>query len=128
MQLKGWLFMANLFNKLSDMAKNAADKTGDMIEIGKLNAKISAEQANICTIKQSIGDYYYERFHTEEYPTEVAELCQQIKLCEEAIASVQADIRTLKEESHTEATGKCPACGAANAPSTKFCGECGGKL
>jgi uncharacterized OB-fold protein len=25
-------------------------------------------------------------------------------------------------------SGKCPSCGAENAPGTKFCGDCGTKL
>lgn len=121
--------MANFLNKLGDMAKNAADKTGDMIEIGKLNAKISTEQATIITIKQKIGSYYYEHFDTGgEYPLEVSELCQQIKVCEHAIAEIQGEIAALKGEVPGEAESKCPACGAANSLGTKFCGECGAKL
>lgn len=121
--------MANFLNKLGDMAKNAADKTGDMIETGKLNAKISTEQAAIATIKQKIGGYYYERFGVDgEFPAEVSEMFQQIKLCEETIAALQGEIDNLKGEGPGEAAGKCPACGAANSPGTKFCGACGEKL
>lgn len=121
--------MANFLNKLGDIAKNAADKTGDMIEVGKLNAKISSEQATIATIKQKIGGYYYEHFEmSEEYPPEVSELCQQIKLCEQAIAGIQGEISALKGDASGKAEGKCPACKAVNSPGTKFCGECGARL
>lgn len=121
--------MTNFLNKLGDMAKNAADKGGDVIEISRLNAKISTEQTNIVTVKQKIGDFYYERFGTDiEYPAEVTELCQQIKLCEDTIAALQEEIGVLKGESPSESEGKCPACGASNSLGTKFCGECGAKL
>ena len=89
--------MANFLNKLGDMAKTAADKTGDMIEIGKLNAKISTEQANISALKQKIGGYYYEHFDVAmDYPTEVFDLCQQIMLCGETITSLQEEITALR--------------------------------
>lgn len=121
--------MANFLNKLGDMAKNAADKTGEMIEIGKLNTKISAEQTKISDLKQKIGNFYYDRFSTEEnFPAEVAELCQQINLCEEAIASVQAEICVLKGEPRPDDTEKCPSCGVSNSAGTKFCSSCGAKL
>lgn len=121
--------MANFFDKIGEIAKTAADKTGDMIEIGKLNSKISTEQANILALKQKIGGYYYEHFDANEsLPPEVYELCGQIKQCEEAIISVQKEIGTLKGEAPTADTVKCPSCGAANAFGTKFCGSCGTKL
>lgn len=99
--------MTNFLNKLGDIAKNAADKTGDLIEIGNLNSKISAEKTTIVTIKQKIGDYYYERFDEGvEYPPEVSDLCRQIKVCEQSIAGMQEEIIALKTESPGEAENK----------------------
>ena len=41
----------SFLNKINEFAKTASDKTGDMIEITKLSAKISSEEKNIASIK-----------------------------------------------------------------------------
>ena len=123
--------MANFLNKLGDMAKTAADKTGDMIEIGKLNAKISTEEAAIAKQKEQIGNFYWEQFLSgQEQPTPVTEWCQAIRASQEAIDALQAEISTLKGEPpmNTASAAPCAACGTVNPPGTKFCGNCGGKL
>ena len=124
--------MATLLNRLGDMAKNAADKTGDIIEIGKLNSKINSEQQTITSLKEKIGTYYFNHSDAStELPAEVRELCQKIQESLDAIAMLQQSINTLKGEGSPAAVGakdKCITCGAANAPGTKFCGSCGAKL
>lgn len=123
--------MANFLNKLGDMAKTAADKTGDMIEIGKLNAKISTEEAAIAKQKEQIGNFYWEQFLSgQEQPATVTEWCQAIRASQEAIDALQAEISTLKGEPpmNTTSAAPCAACGTVNPPGTKFCGNCGGKL
>lgn len=123
--------MANFFDKIGEMAKTAADKTGDMIEIGKLNAKISAEESAIAKQKEQIGHFYWEQFLSgQALPAPVAEWCQAIKASQEAIDALQTEISALKGESPMNAapTAPCGACGTVNPLGTKFCGNCGGKL
>ena len=123
--------MTSFFDKIGEMAKTAADKTGDMIEIGKLDAKISAEEETIAKQKEQIGNFYWEQFIAgQEQSAPVAEWCQAIKASQEAIDALQEEISALKGEPpmNTASAAPCAACGTENPPGTKFCGNCGGKL
>lgn len=126
--------MANFLNKLGDMAKNAADKTGDLIEQGRLNSKISTEEATIVKLKEQIGNFYWERYASGvQTDAEIQERCEAIKTSQATIAAIRAEIDILKGEQAVPtatpaAAVKCPACGAENPSGTKFCGECGMKL
>ncbi|MEG1772556.1 MAG: zinc ribbon domain-containing protein [Clostridia bacterium] len=126
--------MAKFFDKIGELAKTAADKTNNMIEQGRLNSKISAEEATIAGLKERIGNFYSERYSTgAQTETEIHEWCEGIKASQAAIAAIRKEIAALKCEqspapaSQAAASVKCPACGAENPCGTKFCGSCGGK-
>lgn len=129
--------MANFLNKLSEMAKTAADKTGDMIEIGKLNAKISSEEDGITDLKGKIGHFYWEKYlSTKTADAQILEWCEAIQAAQERIEATRTEIQLLKEQKPInsapialqDATSKCPACGTENGVGTKFCSQCGNKL
>ncbi len=125
--------MSIFLNKLGDIAKSAVDKTGEMLEITKLNSKITTEQSKIAGYKAKIGEYYYEQMcNASDAPAEIVEYCGMIKSSLDEIASLQLEVESLKGEKPAEAApptdAKCPACGAQNTPGIKFCGECGQKL
>ena len=127
--------MAKFFDKIGELAKTAADKTNDMIEQGRLNSKISAEEATIAGLKERIGNFYWERYSTgAQTEAEIHEWCEAIKVSQAAIAETKEELAALKGEpspaaaSQAAATVKCPACDAENPCGTKFCGSCGGKL
>lgn len=121
------------FNKLSNMAKSAADKTTDMLEITKINAKINEEQKNIAAIKQELGEYYYQQFTAGmTLEVEPAELCRKIAAANATIEQYQSDIKTINRENEAPvpqpqatAATKCPSCGTDVAVGKKFCVECG---
>lgn len=133
------------FDKLSDMAKNIGDKTGDAIETTKLGSKIKAEHEAAGEELKKIGAFYYERFAQGcEVAPEVQEACQAAKAHYDAAAEAQAEIDRIKAENEAaraaaesvpaQATGQeqegitCPNCGATNPDGTKFCCGCGSKL
>ncbi len=126
------------FDKLNQVAKNIGDKTGDAIEIGKLNSKIKAEQAAAAEDFKQIGEYYYNLFLVQGNAVpEVLDFCQSAKAHFDAIAEAQSKIDRIKAENEAPATIvsaapaaglACPACGVANTPGTKFCCSCGTKL
>lgn len=139
--------MAGFLNKLGEMAKTAADKTGDMIEISKLNSKISAQEAVIAELKVKIGNFYWEKYASlGAADSEIVAWCEAIQEALKTIQTTQSEIHALKNESSAtpppvapspadppaspvqEAVLKCPNCGTVNAEGTKFCSECGNKL
>ena len=129
--------MANFLNKLGEMAKTAADKTGDMIEIGKLNAKISSEEDGIADLKAKIGHFYWEKyFSTKIADAQILEWCEAIQAAQELIEATRTEIQLLKEQkpinsppiTFQDTASKCPSCGTDNGVGTKFCSQCGNKL
>jgi membrane protease subunit (stomatin/prohibitin family) len=129
------------FDKLNDFAKTVGDKAGEAIETTKLNSKINAEKSAIEVVLKKIGEYYYQKYQSgESLPEETAALCGEIDGHNAAINEAKAEIERIKAENaaaNTPAPSSapaavggivCPACGKDNAPGTKFCQECGGKL
>lgn len=92
--------MAGFMDKVGSMAKKAADKTGDMVEIGKLNAKILSQKQTISSIKERIGGILFAKYQQgEEMPDELGQLCQQIQEMENIIETMQKEIHELKLKS-----------------------------
>ncbi len=90
--------MAGFMDKVGNMAKMAADKTGDMVEIGKLNAKILSQKQSITSVKEEIGGILFEKYKKgEEMAEELIKLCQQIQNIENEIALMQKEIQGIKE-------------------------------
>lgn len=90
--------MSNFMDKVGSMAKKAADKTGDVVEIGKLNAKILSQQQSISSIKEKIGDKLFESYQQGEVvPEELGELCRQIGEIQLNIKSMQEEIKEIKQ-------------------------------
>ncbi|MBR2435400.1 MAG: zinc ribbon domain-containing protein [Lentisphaeria bacterium] len=138
-----------LFNKLENFARNLGDKTSDVIETGKLNAKINSEKALAAEEWKKIGEFYYNPFASgAETAPEVLEACEAAKAHLDAAAEAQAEIDRIKAEKEAEEQARaaayeaekaaaesaasgtitCPECGAAVAEGKKFCGECGTKI
>lgn len=125
-------------DKLSNMAKNAADKTSDMVEISKLNSKINESKIKITARKSEIGEYYWAKYESgETLDAETTELCAAIKAENEAIEEYNREIQKIKAEpapaQATEAAGEpgliaCASCGAAIPAGKKFCPECGAAM
>lgn len=131
-----------IFDKISSFAKNAADNTKDMIEVGKLNNKISAERNKIAQHKTELGEYVWKQFEAgTRFEEEAAGILEQIVQCNEAISALEAEIAVIKEpkpEPETvsaasapepePAKASCPKCGSEYTLPQKFCPECGYNL
>lgn len=125
-------------DKLGNLAKSAADKTGDMMETTKLNSKINECKKNIAARKLEIGEHYWAKYENgETLDAEVMEICAAIKAENEAIEEYNREIQKIKAASqpaqaNAAAAGPaaipCASCGAAVPAGTKFCPECGASV
>lgn len=92
------------FDKLTNMAKTAADKTGDMFEIGKINGKINSEKSKIAVVKAELGEYFWKKFENgEQFDSQAAALCEQIKSSLIQIETYNAQIDQIKAENEAQA-------------------------
>ena len=124
-------------DKIKAAAGAVGDKTNEMIEVTKLNSKISTENAGISDKKTQIGELIFGRFTSgETFDPEVSGLCEEIQAHLASVEALQKEIVAVKAgvtkaapaASETPSGPVCPACGAINAPGVRFCGSCGGKL
>lgn len=86
-----------IFNKLGELAKNVSTKTGDMLEISKLNAQIRTREDDIDELKQQLGEYMWTKYDSGVImDTKATNICAQIRaaLCE--IESNRAAIQTIR--------------------------------
>ncbi|MBN7773313.1 hypothetical protein [Clostridium aminobutyricum] len=89
--------MAGLFEKFGEVAKTAADKTSDAIELARLNSKVAKEEQKIKTLKEEIGDHFLELFKAgalEE--TFLAEKARAVEECEKEKASYEEMMKGIK--------------------------------
>ncbi|MCB6992093.1 hypothetical protein LI177_01050 [bacterium 210820-DFI.6.37] len=94
--------MQDFFNKAGKVAKNtagrAADKAGDLVEIGKLKAKISSAKAEISSKEKKIGQYYFEQYmEGTAVDAAVGAMCEEIKAQKELIEELEEKIQDVKE-------------------------------
>lgn len=115
------------FDKLNELTATVRDKTSDVIEMQKLNAKINSEKSVIADQMKQIGEYYYNK-HASGEPTdpEIADLLGNIDARSKAIQEVEAQLKSIKAEGDKAVF--CGSCGARNNAGTNFCGSCGVKL
>jgi hypothetical protein len=135
------IFIMAFFEKVSSVAKNISDKTGEAIEITKLNSKISSEKNAIEGVCKRIGEYYYQQHKAgENLPEEVAAMCTEIYGHYMMMDDLKAEIERIKSPGKDEQANAfepvvpvaggtvCSACGKADLQGNKFCQGCGAKL
>lgn len=123
------------FDKISEMAKNVGDKTGDMIEVTKLGGQISDAEKRIVDQKKAIGEYCWTQYIANvQLDPEIAKMCASIKEDEELIARTQAEIRSIKADKAAAPVVveagmlRCQECETPNPEGTRFCQNCGAEL
>ncbi len=132
------------FDSLGKIAKTAADKTGDLVETGRLSAKISSQNSNIEKVKSKIGDYVWSQFEAGiQFDEQINALCAEIKGYTSIIDETKAEIAAIKEKDEKAESIEyrpepsnmdeksfvfCSECGKQNNLGDKFCQGCGNKL
>ncbi len=93
-----------LFEKLNDIAKNAVDKTNELVEDTRLKTQILHDEKSIRELETRIGAYYYEKFAAGEAVDEnVSEYCTAISVHKANIEEKKASLaKETKEEAASE--------------------------
>lgn len=114
-------FFGKISKNITDTSKVVTEKTKQVSEVAKLNAKITSSENTISSNYTILGKYYYETFK-ENPAEEVMEACNAITAANDAIASMKAQLLSIK------GLVKCTACGAECPIDNNFCGKCGAAL
>lgn len=115
-------FLENLGKSIGGAAQAAAKKSGELVEITKLNVNINAEEDKIQKLYTQIGKSIFEKYvATGEASDEVKEACEAITVHEQSIKSLREKIADVK------GTKACIGCGAEMDKAQVFCSKCGAK-
>lgn len=96
--------MQGFLSKAGKAAKNtankAADKAGDLVEIGKLKAKITTAKSEIAATEKKIGRYYFDQY-TDGVAIDAAvgAMCEDIRVQMNLIEELEEKIEDVKEDS-----------------------------
>jgi hypothetical protein len=91
--------MGDFFDKAKKMANMAADKTGDVVEMGKNKGKIVSLKSDINNAEKKIGRFFYEKYRNDEnVDAEIAESFKEITDKEAEILELDDMIQKIKEE------------------------------
>ena len=120
-------------DKVNEIAKKVSDKAGDVVEMGKLTAKIHSENAEADALKKQIGEICFGKYRSgDELDPEIEKLCREIEKHKHNIAENQRTLNRMKQsDSKTvdpAAAGFCPYCGEKLVKDAKFCPACGKEL
>lgn len=102
------------------VTKSIAQKTGDLMEISKLNLSISQEKDKIGRLYSEIGKAVYEKYKAGN-DLGFGEKCASIAEIERKIDELQQKLCELKN------VKKCPSCGAELSMDSAYCPKCGAK-
>lgn len=115
-------FLENLGKKVGEAAQAAAKKSGELVEITKLNVNIGSEEDKIQKIYSQIGKNLFEKYKASGAVDEdFREACETIKVHEQNIASLKDKIMELKS------IKACIGCGAEMDRTQAFCSKCGAR-
>lgn len=111
------------WDKINNIAATAGEKASGVIEVGKLNLKLAAEEKKIEALTYQLGSSLLVSLDAgQEFEETIMALYEEMKASRAALASLHAEIANL--------TGSviCPSCLEKNPVDSKFCRECGSKF
>lgn len=115
-------FLENLGKKVGEAAQAAAKKSGELVEVTKLNVNINTEEDKIQKLYTQIGKTVFEKYAASgEAIDEIREACEAITVHEQNIRGIREKIAEVK------GTKQCVGCGAEMEKTQVFCSKCGAK-
>lgn len=115
-------FLENIGRKVGEAAQAAAKKSGELVEITKLNVNINSEEDKIQKIYTQIGKALYEKYSAAGVAEDdIKESFEAVKVHEQNIKNLRDKIMDLK------GAKLCINCGAEMEKTQVFCSKCGTK-
>lgn len=91
-------FFNNLGKSIGEMAKQAGEKSGELLEVGRLNIEIYREEDAIRRICRKIGEQIYHLYDQDkQYGGEADELCAEIKDRKKKIEELKEKIKEIRK-------------------------------
>lgn len=117
--------MSDIIKKITDTitetGKNVGEKTKQVGNTAKLNAKIISSERSISENYTIIGKYYYDMYK-ENPDADIADAVNAVTASLETIEAMKEQLLALK------GLVKCDKCGANCPIEDAFCGKCGAVL
>lgn len=117
--------MSDIIKKITDTitetGKNVGEKTKQVGNTAKLNAKIISSERSISENYTLIGKYYYDTYK-ENPDADIADAVNSVTASLETIDEMKEQLLALK------GLVKCDKCGANCPIEDSFCGKCGAVL
>ncbi len=117
--------MSDIFKKIGDTitetGKTVGEKTKQVGNVAKLNAKIISSEHSISDNYTIIGKYYYDTYKNNP-DEEIAETVNAVTASIETIAQLKSELLAIK------GLVKCQSCGNECPYEDSFCGKCGAAL
>ncbi len=114
-------FFKKIGDTLSETGKTVGEKTKQVGNAAKLNARIISAERSVSENYTIIGKYYYDKYKNEP-EEEIAETVNAVTASLEAIESCKNQLLTLK------GLVKCQNCGNECPAGNAFCGKCGAAI
>ncbi len=87
-------------DRLSDIGKSVAQKSGEFVETGKITMEIKKKERDAKALKFELGKYIYQQFKSgHEIDDKVKAICSEID-------TVYADIASLEREKEMVGSGE----------------------
>ena len=113
-------FLENLGKKVGEAAQAAAKKSGELVEITKLNVNIGSEEDKMQKLYTQIGKTIFEKYSaTGAADIDVQENCEAIRVHEQNIKALKEKIMEVKS------VKLCIGCGTEMERGQVFCSKCG---
>ena len=114
-------FFEDLGKKLTKVGEAAAEKTKEVAEFTKVNAKILDTQNKLDKAYIEVGKRYVE-LHPANEEDEMKSAVEAVYGLEDRLKELRKQLQDLK------GTLKCEICGAECAAEAVFCSKCGAEL
>jgi ribosomal protein L40E len=114
-------FFEDLGKKVKETAQAAAKKSGELVEVTKLNMEINKTEEAIKKAQAEIGQQVYEAYKAGKGDKAYTESCDTIKGLEEKKVELKQKVLDAKNMKI------CTGCGAELAADVVFCAKCGAK-